>query len=218
MLFDAYGTLLELDDPVGNLQRSLAEAGYPYGTDLVATAFHAEVDVYRRHQDLGRDDAGLEALRNLCAATFADALPSGPPSVVVGEILNSSLRYRLFADVIPMLDVLMSHGIRCAVVSNWDCSLPDVLRQLGILGRFAAVSVSAVVGARKPDPRIFVQTLSALGLEPGQAIHVGDDRQRDVNGARSAGVSGVLIDRSGDRADDGCDRIASLRSLPALLG
>ncbi len=218
MLVDAYGTLLELDDPVGNLTRGLAAAGYVYDADTVAAAFRAEVQVYRRHQDQGRDVAGLEALRTLCAETFAAALPVPPPVDVATEILTGALRYRLFADVTPALDAVDARGLRCAVVSNWDCSLPAVLAQLGIAERFAMVTVSAVVGFRKPDPRIFAHALAALGLQPEQAIHVGDDRQRDVDGARSAGLRAVLIDRSTERADAGYERIADLRSLPALLG
>lgn len=218
MLFDAYGTLLELDDPVGNLTRELAAAGYVYGADRVAAAFRAEVDVYRRHQDQGRDIVGLATLQALCAEAFAAALPVPPPVDVATEILTGSLRYRLFADVIPALDAVAARGLRCAVVSNWDCSLPAVLAQLGIAERFAMVSVSAVLGLRKPDPRIFEHALAALGVPPEHAIHVGDDRQRDVDGARSAGVRAVLIDRSAERADAGYERIADLRSLPALLG
>ena len=218
MLFDAYGTLLELDDPVGNLTRELAAAGYVYGADRVAAAFRAEVDVYRRHHDQGRDIVGLETLQALCAEAFVAALPVPPPVDVATEILTGSLRYRMFADVIPALDAVAARGLRCAVVSNWDCSLPAVLAQLGIAERFAMVSVSAVMGFRKPDPRIFEHALAALGVQPEQAIHVGDDPRRDVDGARSAGLRAVLIDRSAEAADVDCERVADLRSLTALLG
>ena len=215
--FDAYGTLLELDDPVGNLQRGLEEAGYSHDVETVAAAFRAEIDFYRRNQDRGRDAAGLEALRIRCAAMFAQTLPSRPPVGLAAEILIDALRYVVFDDVLPTLDELASRGVGCAVVSNWDCSLTGVLAQLGILGRFATVGVSAVLGARKPDPRIFSHALAMLGHAPDQVIHVGDDVERDIRGARAAGLRAVLIDRSGRGTDDDVERITSLRGLVSLL-
>ena len=153
-----------------------------------------------------------------CAATFAQTLPSRPPVGLAAEILIDALRYVVFDDVLPTLDELASRGVRCAVVSNWDCSLTEVLAQLGILGRFATVGVSAVVGARKPDPRIFTHVLAMLGLEPDQVIHVGDDVERDIRGARAAGLRAVLIDRSGRAVYHlEVDRLASSASLDGAL-
>lgn len=216
MLFDAYGTLLELDDPIGRLQRGLASAGYVHDSGTVATAFSSEVAFYRRHQDCGRDRASLRRLQMRCAAVFAEALPSRPPAAEATTILMASFVFRLFDDVIPVLNALEDAGLRLGVVSNWDVSLADVLRDLGIRDRFASLSVSAVVGARKPDPGLFLHAVRTLGVASAQVVHVGDDRARDLVGARAAGVRAVLIDRTAGRSDG--DVIASLRSLPALVG
>jgi FMN phosphatase YigB (HAD superfamily) len=218
VFFDAYGTLLALDDPVGNLQRGLRASGYFHDAETVAAAFRAEVHFYRRNQDHGSDAAGLHVLRARCAAVFAQALPSRPPVGLAAEILVDALRYVVFDDVLPTLDELALRGVRCAVVSNWDCSLSEVLAQLGILERFATVSVSAVVGARKPDSRIFNHALALLGLEPNQVVHVGDDVERDIRGARAADLRAVLIDRSGRSTDNAVEWITSLRALLPVLG
>jgi putative hydrolase of the HAD superfamily len=216
VLFDAFGTLVELEDPVGRLQRGLADAGYADGADVVASAFAREVAHYRRHQDLGRDAAGLDVLRTECASVFAEALTSSPPVAEAQVILLDALRFRVFADVVPTLDALAAAGLRLGVVSNWDASLPDVLDDVGILDRFASVSASAVVGARKPDPAIFRHALSVLDLEPGQVFHVGDSPELDVGGAGSAGIRAVVIDRH-SRTDP--DRaVSSLTELPRLFG
>ena len=42
--------------------------------------------------------------------------------------------------------------------------------------------------ARKPDPRIFLLTLERLGVNPGRALHVGDD-EVDRDGAVAAGLA-----------------------------
>jgi putative hydrolase of the HAD superfamily len=53
------------------------------------------------------------------------------------------------------------------------------------------------VGYQKPHAAIFEHALDLLGAAPADAIHVGDDPQADVIGARGAGIEPVLIDRHG---------------------
>lgn len=215
--FDAYGTLLELVDPVGALRRALLAAGYEYDEQTVAAAFRAEVAFYRHNQDQGADTTGLHALRTLCAAVFTDALPDGPPVGVALEMLVDALQYRLYDDVVPTLDALAAAGVRCGVISNWDCSLAGVLVGLGIAERFAVVSASAVVGSRKPDPQIFAVTLESLGCPAERVVHVGDHPDLDVAGATRAGMRAVGLDRSGVAPPAGREPITTLAELPGLL-
>lgn len=48
-------------------------------------------------------------------------------------------------------------------------------------------SLISQLGIEKPNPTIFEATCEKLGVEPSEALHVGDDRRNDVVGARSAG-------------------------------
>lgn len=216
VLFDAYGTLIALDDPVARLRAALADRGEVRSPQQVSTAFAQEVRFYREHQDAGDTVANLAALRRRCARVFRDAVGSDLPVDDVHDVLMGSLRYRVFPDVVPTLDVLAARGIRLAVVSNWDASLPQILTDLDLADRFAAIVVSAVVGARKPDPRIFVEAVSALGCPPDSALHVGNQKEEDLTGARAAGLSAVLIDRDGSNHESG-DTIRSLEDLPTLV-
>jgi putative hydrolase of the HAD superfamily len=97
------------------------------------------------------------------------------------------------------------------VVSNWDCSLSEVLERVGLRGLVDAVVVSAVVGASKPDAAIFQAGLAAAACDAGEAVHVGDSPEADVDGARAAGVRPLLLAR------DGGGDLRSLAELPALL-
>jgi putative hydrolase of the HAD superfamily len=103
------------------------------------------------------------------------------------------------------------------VASNWDCSLPGALAQAGLLHLVDDVVSSAVVGAAKPDVRLFEAALAAAGCGPGEAIHVGDSLENDVAGATAAGIAALLLVRSGD-APPGVPVIRSLVELPAVLG
>ena len=136
---------------------------------------------------------------------------------VAEAALAEGLRYRVFDDVGPALDALTAAGCALAVVSNWDATLPAVLDEVGLGARFAAISVSAVVGARKPDAAVFHGALDRLGVKPEDALHVGDDPVRDCVGAAHAGLRAVLLDREAKSPDVPCTRIESLTALPGAL-
>ena len=85
---------------------------------------------------------------------------------------------------------------------------------------FAAVIVSAEVGVGKPDARIFKLAAERLGVDPREAVMVGDSLVRDVAGAKSAGMAAVWIDRdlwSEPDAPKPDARIERLSGLPAAL-
>jgi putative hydrolase of the HAD superfamily len=79
-----------------------------------------------------------------------------------------------------------------------------------------AVVTSAEVGAAKPEPRVFERALTLARAEPGEALHVGDKVDNDVEGAAAAGIRAVLLQREGE-PPAGVTAIRSLRELPALL-
>lgn len=219
VLLDAYGTLLEMHDPVPRLRALLAAAGHHHPERAVASALREEIAFYRAHHDRGADASSLAALRRDCARVLASALGGdAPPPDRLATLLVESLRFSLYPDALPALDALAAAGLPVAVVSNWDCSLPATLAGLGVADRFAAVVVSAVVGARKPEPAIFRHALARLGVPPGAALHCGDLPGADCDGARRAGLRAVLLDRAGGSPEAACPRIATLAELPALAG
>jgi putative hydrolase of the HAD superfamily len=73
------------------------------------------------------------------------------------------------------------------------------------------------VGVEKPDPRIFRMALERMGIEPEDAVYVGDVYEIDVVGARAAGMRAYLIDPLMRLGHLDCDRIASLTELPDRL-
>ncbi len=126
----------------------------------------------------------------------------------------------------------LSRSLRLAVVSNWPHA-PTIDRYLAAHGwdRFAAVVVSARVGAIKPDVAIFRAAEAALGLgaaDRGRILHVGDDPLADVAGAKAAGWlaahlhgrpedSPLPVGEAGTGVAADLER-GSLDELPPLLG
>ena len=82
-------------------------------------------------------------------------------------------------------------------VSNWVWSLPELLHALDLVKHFDFIATSSRIGYDKPHPQIFEWALREARVEPAEAIHVGDHGDADVEGARSAGIAPILIDRRG---------------------
>jgi putative hydrolase of the HAD superfamily len=218
VLLDSLGTLVELDDVVPRLRAELALRGFELDEQHVGRAFGEEVGYYIAHHTEGRDQSSLAELRNRCAAVLLDAL--AVPELALAdarEALIASLAFRAFADVAPALRDLRERGLRLVVISNWDCSLREVLDSAGLLELVDDAVSSAEAGAAKPDPAPFHAGLTAAGCGPAQAVHVGDSRENDVAGALAAGIRPVLIQRGGEAAGGDVPVIANLGELAAVL-
>ena len=83
---------------------------------------------------------------------------------------------------------------RLAVVSDAQSAfcLPE-LRAVGLADYFAPIVVSGDYGYRKPDARLFQAALTELQVRPEEAVFVGNDRFRDILGARQVGMKTILF-------------------------
>ena len=90
-----------------------------------------------------------------------------------------------------------------------------MLERTGLREHIDAVATSAEVGAAKPDPALFAAALALVDAQPQDALHIGDQLEEDVEGARAAGIEGVWLRREAteDPAPDGVRVIASLDEL-----
>lgn len=113
------------------------------------------------------------------------------------EFFRTPDAWLVYPDVTETLTELRARGFRLGVISNFDTRLRDILSNLGIGSFFEQAAISWEAGASKPDSRIFQRALEAMQVSPEQALHVGDSIPRDVEGARKAGLTPVLLDRRG---------------------
>jgi putative hydrolase of the HAD superfamily len=219
VLLDALGTLVALEAPAPRLRAQLAAVGITVSEEQAAAAIGAEITYYRAHLDEGRDTGTLAALRARCAEEVRSALPPSVELDAIGrdamtEVLLSSLRFTAFADVAPALQAWRALGLRLVVVSNWDVSLHGVLGRLGIARWLDGIVTSAEVGARKPSPVIFERALALAECSPDASVHIGDNADEDVAGARAAGIAPILIMRSAaTRAPTEPDAVRTIASL-----
>jgi putative hydrolase of the HAD superfamily len=217
VLVDALGTLVELQPPAPRLRTLLAAEGFSVSEERAAAAFGAEIEYYLGHHLDGATREGLSELRDRCAAKMLAALDlAGLDHAVARRAMLAALEFTPYSDAAPALEALRAGGHRVAIVSNWDCSLGDWLEPSGLIELVDDVVTSASVGAAKPDPAIFGRALELLGADARDAVHVGDSLDKDVEGARAAGIRAVLLARAGD-PPRGVLAIRSLMELPSLL-
>ena len=112
---------------------------------------------------------------------------------------------------------LRERDIATGVISNSDGKVEWRLEQLGIRDLFDFVIDSAIVGISKPDRRIFQDALKRSGLEPSEAVYVGDYYEVDVRGARAAGMIPVLFDPVEAYPEVDCEVIARFRDIVDVI-
>jgi putative hydrolase of the HAD superfamily len=126
-------------------------------------------------------------------------------------------RWVLYPDTLRVLNALKAQGLELGIISNFDSRLFNVLRGLGLVGFFDSVTLSSLGHAAKPAPKIFQLALEKHGADPHEAVHVGDSIRDDVEGARRAKLSAVLIHRTPYPGSDHVVTIRTLAELPALI-
>ena len=106
-----------------------------------------------------------------------------------------------YPEVPDVLRELRSAGLRLAICSNWDWDLTEAVDEAGLTDLVDVQVSSAWVGARKPHPRIFDDTLARVGVDAADVVFVGDSWGPDVAGPREHGMRPVYVDRPGHWPD-----------------
>src|SRR6516165_2372108 len=109
------------------------------------------------------------------------------------------------ASMYDAVRTIRSAGLRTGLLSN-SWGMADYPRHL-FPGMFDVVVISAEVGMRKPEERIFLHATGLLGLDPAECVFV-DDIQVNVAAAEAVGMTAILH----------TEPAATLTRLGGLLG
>jgi putative hydrolase of the HAD superfamily len=118
------------------------------------------------------------------------------------------------ADAPAVLTSIREAGLRIAVISNTeDGRLEELLDLVELKSHFDFLIDSHVVDKRKPDPAIFQLALARLGIEPAEAVYIGDSYGHDALPALRLGMRAVLLDPLDLYPESICPRIRTLGEL-----
>ena len=183
VLFDLDGTLYDRDELVRNLAK---EQFMIFREDL------GDIDERRFVQRLVDLDAHGYASKPARYEELATewGLGRGVADRLERHFWQSYDRHcELSHDTSATLQTLRRHGKKLGVITNGPTeSQEQKLETLGLASFFDVVLISEAEGLRKPDQMIFARALERCGVEPAEAMFVGDHPEVDVAGARAAGL------------------------------
>ena len=200
VLFDYGDTLFHFA-----YDESLLEAGWEAGLDAIGRddlPHHAETAARFRERYLPLlwvPDAVDEVeypgmVRELLAGFGVEVTDAELARFLEAEHRAWDPARQLGAQTHALLDSVRGRELKTGLVSNaidppW--LLHADLERLGLAERLDVAVFSSEVGKRKPHPSIFERALEALGVEPQEALFVGDSLYHDVGGAASLGMTTV---------------------------
>lgn len=102
--------------------------------------------------------------------------------------------YRIYFQVHDYLKELQGRKIRLGVISNFDKRLRNILEGLKLSSYFEIMFLSGEIGMEKPNRQIFEKAAKYFQInEMEEMLHVGNDEEKDFNGARKAGARAALF-------------------------
>jgi putative hydrolase of the HAD superfamily len=185
VVFDLWDTLVDFDPVAGRAFQ-----------DQVAARLGRDPDEFAALWVEGRSERESGTLRDYL-------LGIGAPEDYVDDVValrRDSTRSLLAprAGAIETLAELRARGYGVGLITVCSEDVPDVWDETPFADLFDATVFSCSVGLRKPDPRIYRLACDQLGVEPDEAIFVGDGANDELAGAERVGMHAVLVHRRGE--------------------
>ena len=212
-------------DLLGNLQA----AGYDLDGAAFVNRFAAKL--YEFDQQRQTDWVEYTA-RWLLTATLAELGAPPPTPQLLREALEAYYGYseslwRPMPGLHETLGRIAAAGLKLAIISNAgdDDNVQRLIDIAQVRPYFDPIVVSAAVGIRKPNPKIFEMVLGRWNLPPESCVMVGDTLGSDILGAQMAGLHNVWLTAHADHPANHAHRgniipeaeIGALEELPGLL-
>ena len=227
VLFDLYGTLAGFEPSRFSLQSKVAKK---YGYELteqgvargyfLADKFMAEQNVtypIRSQSELEKENffAKYEKLVLSGDGYDVDIEISGK---IFKELQKIPYSMQLYSDVISVLKELRQIGYKLGLISNMNKTGKEILNEFNLVDHIDVCVTSKDALAEKPDPKIFLDTLTLLNVKPNQSVYVGDQILSDIQGSKNVGITPLLIDRDNINIDySETNKINSLYELNNFL-
>lgn len=217
VLFDLGNTLV-YQEPYEAFQRILQANGIEKPLRAIREAFergNREFEVERYEVSPPRDfyvKWNALILKHLVITSSSDRL-----AVEIDRRWFDFSRSHLYPEVKKSLNRLRKMGLRLGLVTGgYELDLEQILPEVGLQEFFDVRVCADTVGKRKPHPEAFAHALKQLGVDPQEAVFVGDNYGIDYLGAQNAGLVPVLVQRNGTPMS-GVRTIRTLGDIFAVL-
>ncbi|MGC4937751.1 HAD family hydrolase [Kribbella sp. DT2] len=201
IIFDLDDTLFDhTTSAVTGLGKWLPELGLELSDALVAEWFAIEQVSYAAWLDGRLTHQGQRRAR---LQSFLPVLGKPVPTedaeldeVFEGYLKHYRASWSAFPDAQPALEVAQGNGWRIGVLTNGSTLQQNrKLDAIGLAPYVEVVATTETLGCSKPVAEAYLSTCRQLGVEPADALMIGDNFELDVLGARAAGLSAEHLDR-----------------------
>ena len=191
ILFDLFGTL------VPNLPCSCWEES----TDSIAEVLGIYPEIYRKlwepkfsERMTGKIPDEEHQFDEILATAGIET--STENRVLAAKLHTDLLKTALIPkpEACQVLSALLDRGLHLGLVSDCSSAAPEVLDQTPLGSFFDARSISAFLGVRKPDPRMYSHVLDLLQVRGEDCLYVGDGNSEELLGAKEFGMTTVWVD------------------------
>ena len=202
VLFDVDFTLARPGPELG--PEGYVRIGERHGLTLDPTRYETARDAalvdLRRHPELEHDDEiWFRFTERIVRGMGGEADSAYECAVEITRGWERHENFDLYDDVPAALSGIREAGLRIGLVSNSARDVQEFARHHG-LDVDAGIS-SFHHGHTKPHASIFRAVLDLLGVEPAEALMVGDTIADDIEGALAIGMRAILLDRDGSHPE-----------------
>ena len=143
-----------------------------------------KTQIYINYDNLMLTEAGIKVTKELLLKIMKK-----------GQQLFEKITFVLFDDVLPTLRTLKGRKLIQGLLTNASKNIISIHRKLDLEPYLDFVVTPEEAGADKPKPAIFLAALERAGVSASEAVHIGDQYDLDIVGARAVGITPILIDR-----------------------
>jgi putative hydrolase of the HAD superfamily len=219
-------------DYFGTLTPTLARAASALDQPEIATILGVDRDAVndwwaRTYPDraTGRTGGGIDTMRLLARTLGGNDSDEAVQAAQAIRMDTYAAMAQPRANAAEVLTALRDKGLRIGLLSDCSAELPELWPDLPLVDLVDEPVFSALVGERKPHPKMYATVCQRLDAPPEECLYVGDGGSNELTGATAFGMRAVLIADPGwatghrfDSDDWHGETIGDLTEVPALLG
>lgn len=205
--FDCTNTLFYFKkSPALQYIESAEEAGVPKNLldkDLVKVNFRKQFkELNQKYPNFGKDSISYhkyweKVVVNVLSLSSHEPIPTKLLETVALKLIHQYKTdecWGKFSKADQLITALKEAGKSVGVISNFDPRLHELIVNMK-LPKLDFVLTSYEEGVAKPDREIFekARKISHLDIKPSEALHIGNELEKDFYGAKNAGWSAILI-------------------------
>lgn len=201
IFFDLYGTLIDIItdefDPwvYSTLSHYLSYHLIKIAPEEFKRTYFEEIELHLKKDNEPYPEVDVHNIFSNVAQRYGNREYS---ESVIADIamLFRSLTIRRFGTFARVYDVLgsLTGKYELAIISDaqWIFAEPE-MAMLDLTRFFKFTILSSRFGFKKPDVRLFDTAMGRLMAKPAESIYIGDNPQKDLIGAKRAGMKFILF-------------------------